>query len=73
LDGRIGTEIGRPTSRIDEAKRKEIYAETQQRQEYLPCIHLVAPLSLAAVRDRVQGKYSALGSLGATLLKKVTE
>jgi len=44
-----------PGTEFDEAKRKEIYAETQRLQEYT-CIHLVAPLSLAAVRDRVQGK-----------------
>lgn len=48
---------------LDEAKRKAIYAKTQQiTQEYLPFIYLVNPLSMAAVRDRVQGiKYSALG------------
>jgi len=48
---------------LDEAKRKEIYAETQQlAQEYLPLIYLVNPLSLTAVRDRFDGiEYSALG------------
>jgi peptide/nickel transport system substrate-binding protein len=48
---------------LDEVKRKAIYAETQRlTQEYLPVIHLVNPLSIAAVRDRIQGiKYSALG------------
>ncbi len=57
---------------LDEAKRKEIYAETQRlTQEYLPYIHLITSLSLAAVRDRVQGvKYSALGSQGGTLWNK---
>jgi peptide/nickel transport system substrate-binding protein len=31
-------------------------------QEYLPMIHLVNPLSMAAVRDRIQEvQYSALG------------
>lgn len=41
---------------FDEAKRKQIFAETQQiTQEYLPFIHLVNPLSFGAVRDRVQG------------------
>lgn len=60
-------EIGRlyiqGASELDEAKRKEIYAETQRiTQEYLPVIYLVNPLSLAAVRDRVQGvKPSAIG------------
>jgi peptide/nickel transport system substrate-binding protein len=48
---------------LDDAKRKAIYAEGQRlAQEYLPFIHLVSPLSLAAIRDRIQGvKYSALG------------
>lgn len=48
---------------LDEAKRKAIYAETQQiAQEYLPCIYLVNSLAMTAVRDRVSGvKYSALG------------
>ena len=48
---------------LDEAKRKAIYAETQRLvQEYLPVIHLINPLTLSAVRDRVQGiQYSALG------------
>ncbi len=48
---------------VDEAKRKEIYAETQRlAQEYLPFIHLVNSLSLTAVRDRVENvKYAALG------------
>jgi peptide/nickel transport system substrate-binding protein len=47
---------------LDEAKRKEIYAETQRlTQEYLPYIYLVNSLSLSAIRDRVEGvKYSAL-------------
>lgn len=69
-------EIGRlyikGAQELDEAKRKAIYAETQRlTQEYLPSIHLVCPLSLAAVRDRVEGvKYSALGSLGGTLWNK---
>lgn len=57
---------------LDEAKRKEIYAETQRlAQEYLPFIHLVSPLSLAAVRDRLQNvKFSALGSQQGTLWNK---
>ena len=48
---------------LDEAKRKALYAEAQEIvQEHLPYIYLVNPLSLAAVRDRIQGiKYSALG------------
>ncbi len=60
-------EIGRlyieGAQELDEAKRKQIYWETQRiTQEYLPLIHLFTPLSLTAVRDRIQGvKYSALG------------
>lgn len=48
---------------LDEAKRKAIYAETQRlAQEYLPYIHLINPLALAAVRNDIQGvKYTALG------------
>jgi len=48
---------------LDEAKRKTIYAQTQQiAQEQLPFIHLVERISLDAVSDRVQGiKYTALG------------
>ncbi|MGQ4645888.1 ABC transporter substrate-binding protein [Lyngbya aestuarii] len=48
---------------LDEAKRKAIYGKTQiLTQEYLPLIYLVNTLSLAAVRDRVEGvQYSALG------------
>lgn len=60
-------EIGRlyieGAQELDETKRKAIYAKTQQiAQEYLPYIHLFTPLSLTAVRDRVQNvKYSAYG------------
>jgi len=69
-------EIGRlyiqAARELDEAKRKEIYAETQRlSQEYLPYIYTVNPLALAAVRDRIQGvKFSALGSLSGTLWNK---
>ena len=50
-------------SELDEAKRKEIYAEFQKiAMEQLPFIYLVKPLQLEAVRDRVDGvQYSALG------------
>lgn len=60
-------EIGRlyieGAQELDEAKRKEIYWETQRiAAEYLPYIHLFTPLSLGAVRDRIEGiKYSAYG------------
>lgn len=48
---------------LDETKRKAIYAEFQNIvQEQVPVIYLVNPLSLAAVRDRIEGiKFSALG------------
>ncbi len=47
----------------DEVERYELYKETQQlTQEYLPFIYLINNLSLAAVRDRVQGlNYTAIG------------
>jgi peptide/nickel transport system substrate-binding protein len=47
---------------LDEAKRRELYIETQKiTQENLPCIYLVNPLSLSAVRNRVKGiDYSPL-------------
>ncbi len=48
---------------LDEAKRKQIYGEFQKiAQEQLPFIHLVNPLSLNAVRDRIEGiQFTALG------------
>ncbi|MFM5982343.1 MAG: ABC transporter substrate-binding protein [Sphaerospermopsis kisseleviana] len=48
---------------FDEAKVKEIYAESQKiTQENLPFIYLVNPYSLGAVRNKFAGiKYSALG------------
>ncbi|MCG6133542.1 MAG: ABC transporter substrate-binding protein [Nostoc sp. LLA-1] len=48
---------------LDEAKRREIYAETQKiTQENLPFIYLVNPYSLSAVRNQFDNiKYSALG------------
>ena len=48
---------------FDDAKRKEIYAETQRiTQEYLPFIYLVNPYSMAAVKNRFEGiEYTALG------------
>jgi len=46
-----------------EERRKAIYAQMQILvQEQLPLIHLVTPLSLSAVRDRIQGiKFSPIG------------
>jgi peptide/nickel transport system substrate-binding protein len=48
---------------LDEAKRKEIYYETQRlTQENLPCIYLVNSLSLVATRNTLKGlKPSAIG------------
>ncbi|MEM1425001.1 MAG: ABC transporter substrate-binding protein, partial [Cyanobacteria bacterium P01_H01_bin.130] len=48
---------------VDEAERKAIYGEAQRIiQEQLPLIHLIAPLSIGAVRDSVVGvDYNALG------------
>lgn len=69
-------EIGRlyieAAQELDDNKRKEIYAKTQQiTQSYLPEIYLVTPLSLVAVRNRIQNvKFSALGAQGGTLWNK---
>ncbi|WP_414549798.1 ABC transporter substrate-binding protein [Anabaena sp. CCY 0017] len=62
-EARIGELYIQAARELDEAKRKEIYAETQRiTQEYLPLIHLVNPYSLSAVRNKFEGiQYSALG------------
>ncbi|WGV25120.1 ABC transporter substrate-binding protein [Halotia branconii] len=59
---KIGDLYMQAVSELDEAKRKAIYAETQRiTQEYLPFIYLVNPLSMVAVRNRIQGiEHSAL-------------
>lgn len=48
---------------LDEQKRKAIYGEAQRLiNENLPFIYLINPLSMSAVRDRVEGiEYTALG------------
>jgi peptide/nickel transport system substrate-binding protein len=48
---------------LDEAKRKELYGETQRIiAEQVPFIYMVNPLTFEAVRDRISGiRYSALG------------
>ncbi len=48
---------------LDEAKRKELYGETQRIiAEQVPFVYMVNPLTFEAVRDRVSGiRYSALG------------
>lgn len=61
---------------LDEAKRKEIYGETQQIiAEQVPFIYMVNPLTFEAVRDRVSGiRYSALGGAFWNLYElKITE
>jgi peptide/nickel transport system substrate-binding protein len=47
---------------FDETKRRQIYIETQKiTQEQLPCIYLINPLSLSAIRNRIDGiDYSPL-------------
>jgi peptide/nickel transport system substrate-binding protein len=47
---------------LDESKRRQLYVETQKiTQENLPCIYLVNPLSLSAIKNRVKGiDYSPL-------------
>ncbi|MEH1936765.1 MAG: hypothetical protein V7L14_24290 [Nostoc sp.] len=59
---KIGDLYIQADSEVDEAKRKAIYVKTQQiTQEYLPFIYLVNPLSMVAVRNRIQGiEHSAL-------------
>ena len=51
----------RGAQELDEEKRKAIYGEAQMLiQENVPFIYLVNPLSLIAIRDRIQGvKYTA--------------
>jgi len=62
-EAKIGRLYVQGAKEVDEAKRKAIYAETQRlSQEYLPFIHLVNPIGLLAVRNRIQNiKYSAYG------------
>jgi peptide/nickel transport system substrate-binding protein len=41
---------------LNEDKRRQLYIETQKiTQENLPCIYLVNPLSLSAIKNRVKG------------------
>lgn len=61
---------------LDEAKRKEIYAEIQQIvSDNLPFIYLVNPKALGAVRNKFEGiEYSALGGAFWNLEElKITE
>ncbi|WP_016875494.1 ABC transporter substrate-binding protein [Chlorogloeopsis fritschii PCC 9212] len=62
-EAQIGELYIKGAQEFDEAKVKQIYAETQRlTQEYLPFIYLVNQYSMAAVRDRFAGiQYSALG------------
>lgn len=73
---KIGDLYIQAASELDEAKRKAIYAETQQiTQEYLPFINLINPLSMVAVRNRIQGiKHSAMvGTFWNSYELKLTE
>ncbi|MCU0568871.1 MAG: ABC transporter substrate-binding protein [Oculatellaceae cyanobacterium Prado106] len=75
-ENRIGQLYIQGGQQLDDEKRKAIYAEVQKlAQEYVPLIYLVNPLSLSAVRDRVEGvQFSALGgSLWNLDELKVTE
>ncbi|MEG4444574.1 ABC transporter substrate-binding protein [Microcoleus sp. AT9_B5] len=59
---KVGNLYRQGVEEFDEAKRKAIYAEAQRiDREYLPYIYLTKPLTMAAVRNYIQGiKYSAL-------------
>ena len=73
---KVGDLYIQAASEVDEAKRKAIYAETQRiTQEYLPFIYLVNPLSMVAVRNRIQGiEHSALiGTFWNSYDMKVTK
>lgn len=71
-EAEIGRLYTQAAQELDQAKRKEIYDETQRiTQENLPSIYLVNPLSLGAVRDRIQNvKFSALGYQRGTMWNK---
>ncbi|MEG3860236.1 ABC transporter substrate-binding protein [Microcoleus sp. herbarium12] len=61
---------------LDEAKRKELYGETQKIiAEQVPFIYMVNPLTFEAVRDRISGiRYSAIGGAFWNLYElKITE
>ena len=61
---------------LNEAKRKELYAETQRIiAEQVPLIYMVNPLTFEAVRDRISGiRYSAIGGAFWNLYElKITE
>ncbi|MBN3926961.1 ABC transporter substrate-binding protein [Nostoc sp. NMS4] len=62
-EAQIGELYIKGARELNDAKRKEIYAQTQQlSQEYLPLVHLVNVYSLSAVRNRFKGiRFSALG------------
>lgn len=71
-EAEIGRLYKQGAQELDEEKRKEIYFQTQRlTQEYLPFIYLINPLSLSAVRNRIQNiKYSAVGSQAGTMWNK---
>lgn len=61
----LGDLIIKGSQQFDEDKRRETYAQMQRLiAENVPFIYLINPLSMAAVRDRVNGvEYSALGGV----------
>jgi peptide/nickel transport system substrate-binding protein len=62
-EAEIGRLYVRGGQELDDEKRKQIYAEAQKlAQAYVPMIFLINPLSLSAVKNRIEGvQYSALG------------
>ncbi|MGJ3249896.1 MAG: ABC transporter substrate-binding protein [Elainellaceae cyanobacterium] len=63
-EAKIGQLYIEGAQEFDEEQRKEIYAQSQQlAQEYLPCIYLINPLTMSAIRDRLEGvEFSSLGN-----------
>lgn len=62
-EAEIGRLYTQGAQELDDERRKAIYAQTQRlAQEYVPFIYLINPLSLSAIRNRINGiQYSALG------------
>jgi peptide/nickel transport system substrate-binding protein len=59
-EAKIGELYTQGAQEMNEAKRKQLYDETQRiAQEELPFIHLVSAYKLSAVRDRVKGVESS--------------
>ena len=71
-EAEIGRLYTQAAQELNQKKRKEIYNETQRiTQENLPFIYLVHPLTLGAVRNRIQNvKFSAFGYQRGTMWNK---